>query len=152
MFDMRRREFIGLCGAAAAWPLAASVQQPALPVIGFMSSRSPQDSDYLVEAYRRGLKDGGFLEGQNVRIEFRWAHGDYTRLPELTADLGNRRVNVITAVGGDPSPRAAKRATSTIPIVFGMGGDPVADSPDWLKMKNPAAPAVKREAEEDWVS
>jgi putative ABC transport system substrate-binding protein len=125
---MKRREFVTLLGGAAAgWPLNARAQQSAMPVIGFMSSRSPQDSDYLVEAYRRGLKDGGFVEGQNVRIEFRWAHGDYTRLPELAVDLVNRRVNVIAAVGGDPSPRAAKRATSTIPIVFGMGGDPVAD-------------------------
>jgi putative ABC transport system substrate-binding protein len=92
-----------------------------------MSSRSPEDSVHLLEAFRRGLKEGGFVEGQNVAIEFRWAGGDYNKLPELAADLVSRRVNVLTAVGGDPSPRAAKRATSTIPIVFGMGGDPVSD-------------------------
>ena len=117
---MRRREFITLLGAAAAWPLAARAQQ-SMPVIGFMSARSPEDSVHLLEAFRRGLKEGGFVEGQNVAIEFRWARGEYDRLPEMAADLVSRRVNVLTAVGGDPSPRAAKRATSTIPIVFGMG-------------------------------
>ena len=123
---MRRREFITLLGAAAAWPLAARAQQ-SMPVIGFMSARSPEDSVHLLEAFRRGLKEGGFVEGQNVAIEFRWARGEYNRLPEMAADLVSRRVNVLTAVGGDPSPRAAKRATSTIPIVFGIGGDPVRD-------------------------
>src|SRR5262245_38765455 len=124
---MKRREFIlALGGAAAAWPLAARAQQ-SMPVIGFMSARSPEDSVHLLEAFRRGLEEGGFVEGQNVAIEFRWARGDYNRLPEMAADLVSRRVNVLTAVGGDPSPRAAKRATSTIPIVFGMGGDPVRD-------------------------
>jgi len=96
-----------------------------MPVIGFMSTRSPEDSAYLLAAFRRGLAEGGFVEGQNVAIEFRWARGEYDRLPEMAADLVSRRVNVLTAVGGDPSPRAAKRATSTIPIVFGMGSDPV---------------------------
>jgi putative tryptophan/tyrosine transport system substrate-binding protein len=124
---VKRRKFITLIGSAAAWPLTARAQQPAMPVIGFMSSRSPEDSVHLLEAFRRGLKEGGFVEGQNVAIEFRWAGGDYNKLPELAADLVSRRVNVLTAVGGDPSPRAAKRATSTIPIVFGMGGDPVSD-------------------------
>jgi putative tryptophan/tyrosine transport system substrate-binding protein len=124
---MKRREFITLLGgAAAAWPLDARAQQ-AMPVIGFMSPRSPEDSVYLLAAFRRGLAEGGFVEGQNVAIEFRWARGQYDRLPEMAADLVSRRVNVLTAVGGDPSPRAAKRATSTIPIVFGMGGDPVRD-------------------------
>jgi ABC-type uncharacterized transport system substrate-binding protein len=121
-----RRIFLAMLGAAAAWPLAARAQQ-AVPVIGFMSSRSPEDSVHLLEAFRRGLKEGGFVEGQNVAIEFRWARGDYNKLPALAADLVSRRVNVLTAVGGDPSPRAANRATSTIPIVFGMGGDPVSD-------------------------
>ena len=124
---MNRRDFITLLGgAAAAWPLAARAQQ-SMPVIGFMSARSPEDSVHLLEAFRRGLKEGGFVEGQNVVFEFRWARGEYDRLPEMAADLVSRRVSVLTAVGGDPSPRAAKRATSTIPIVFGIGGDPVRD-------------------------
>jgi putative ABC transport system substrate-binding protein len=96
-----------------------------MPVIGFMSAISPEVSIDLLEAFRRGLKEGGFAEGQNVAIDFRWARGQYDRLPAMAADLVNRRVNVIVAVGGDPSPLAAKRATSTIPIVFGMGSDPV---------------------------
>ena len=96
-----------------------------MPVIRFMSASSAEESAHLVEAFHLGLKEGGFVEGQNVAIEFRWAQGDYARLPALAADLVRRRVNVITAVGGDPSPLAAKRATTAIPIVFGMGGDPV---------------------------
>jgi putative ABC transport system substrate-binding protein len=127
---MRRREFITLIGGAAASPLSrplvAHAQQPPMPVIGFMSPRSAAESAHLLEAFRGGLKEGGFVEGQNVAIEFRWADGDYDRLPALAADLVSRRVSVIAAVGGDPSPIAAKRATSSIPIVFGMGGDPVA--------------------------
>jgi putative ABC transport system substrate-binding protein len=122
---VRRREFIAMLGSAAAWPLAARAQQPAMPVIGFMSARGPEDSAYLLEAFHRALAEDGFVEGQNVAIEFRWAHGQYDRLPAIAAELVSRRVNVITAVGGDPSPLAAKRATSTIPIVFGMGSDPV---------------------------
>jgi putative tryptophan/tyrosine transport system substrate-binding protein len=123
---IRRREFIVTLGSAAAvWPLAARAQQTGMPVIGFMSPRGPEDSAYLLEAFHRALAEGGFVEGQNVAIEFRWAHGQYDRLPAMAADLVSRRVNVILAVGGDPSPLAAKRATSTIPIVFGMGSDPV---------------------------
>jgi putative tryptophan/tyrosine transport system substrate-binding protein len=119
-----RREFIvALGGAAAAWPLAARAQQPAIPVIGFISSRSPEDSVHLLEAFRRGLKEGGFTEGENVAIEFRWARGDYSRLPTLAADLVSRRVNVISALGGPPSALAAKRATSAIPIVSSFGAD-----------------------------
>ena len=123
---MRRREFISLIGgAAAAWPLAARAQQPAVPVVGFLSSRAPEDSEHLVAAFRRGLAEGGFVEGQNVAIEFRWARGQYDRLPALAAELVSSRVAVLVAVGGDPSPVAAKQATSTIPIVFGVGDDPV---------------------------
>ena len=125
---MNRRQLMSLLGGAGlSWPLAARGQQSAVPVIGFMSPRSPEDSTYLLAAFRRSLAEGGFVEGQNVAIEFRWARGAYDRLPEMAADLVNRRVNVLLAAGGDPSPRAAKRATSTIPIVFGMSGDPVTD-------------------------
>jgi putative ABC transport system substrate-binding protein len=123
--QLKRRDFITLLGgAAAAWSLAARAQQ-SLPVVGFLSSRSPEESAHLVEAFRGGLKDGGFIEGQSVSLEFRWARGDYGRLPALAAELVNRRVTVIAAVGGDPSNKAAKQATATIPIVFATGSDPV---------------------------
>lgn len=124
---MRRREFIAIVGGATVgWPFAADTQQSTAPVIGFMSSRSPDESADVVEAFRGGLMEGGgVIEGQNAVIEFRWAHGDYGRLPSLAADLVSRRVSVITALGGDPSAIAAKAATSTIPIVFAMAGDPV---------------------------
>jgi ABC-type uncharacterized transport system substrate-binding protein len=123
MLDLRRREFITLLGgAAAAWPLASRAQH-AMPVIGFMSSRSPEESAHLLEAFRRGLKEGDFTDGENVAIEFRWARGDYSRLPTLAADLASRRVNVISALGGPSSALAAKRATSTIPIVATFSAD-----------------------------
>src|SRR5262249_46060049 len=123
---MKRRDFISIFGSAVAiWPLAARAQQPAMPVIGFMSSRAPEDSEHLVAAFRRGLREGGFVEGQNVAIEFRWARGDYDRLPAIAAELVNRGESVLPPAGGDPAALAAKRTTSIIPIVFGLGGDPV---------------------------
>lgn len=108
----------------AAVPLKVLAQRRALPVIGFMSARSPEDSDHLVAAFREGLRDGGYAEGKNVVIEFRWGRGQYDRLSALADDLVSRGVAVLAALGGDVSAVAAKRATSTIPIVFGFGGDP----------------------------
>jgi putative ABC transport system substrate-binding protein len=123
---IRRREFITLLGgAAAAWPVAARAQQPAMPVVGFMSGRSPEDSAHLVAAFYQGLSEAGFVEGQNVAIEFRWARGQYGRLPGLAAELVVRRVTVLIGLGGDASAVAAKQASSTIPIIFGIGGDPI---------------------------
>ena len=123
---MKRREFVRLLGSAAAvWPLAALAQQPAMPVVGFMSGRSSEDSVHLVAAFRQGLREAGFVEGQNVAVEFRWARGEYSRLPALAAELVGRRIAVFVGIGGDASAIAAKQATSTIPIVFGMGGDPI---------------------------
>ena len=122
---MRRRDFIALLGGAAAWPKSARAQQPALPVVGFLNSGSPDTFASYVASLRVGLREMGFVEGRNVAIEYRWARGDYERLPALAADLVAQRVAVIVATGGDPSARAAKAATSTIPIVFGAGGDVV---------------------------
>jgi len=120
---VRRREVLLLLGATAVAP-AVRAQQPTAPIIGFMSGRSPDDSAHLVAAFHNGLREAGFVEGKNVTVEYRWALGQYDRLPAMAADLVKRPVTVIAAVGGDVSAISAKQATSTIPIVFGMGGDP----------------------------
>ena len=127
MFDMIRRDFIALLGGGAAtWPVVARAQQPAMPVIGFLNGASPAELGPRVDAFRDGLAEMGYVEGRSVAIEFRWGLGQNERLPELAADLVRQRVAVIAATGGVPSVRAAKTATSAIPIVFIMGGDPVA--------------------------
>jgi putative tryptophan/tyrosine transport system substrate-binding protein len=123
---MRRRDFISLIGgAAASWPLAARAQQPIMPRVGFMIILSPQVAPHHVPAFQQGLKEQGFVENQNVTVEYRWAYGDYNQLPVFAADFVRQNVAVIAATGGQPSPQYAMAATRTIPIVFTTNGDPV---------------------------
>jgi putative ABC transport system substrate-binding protein len=125
--QMRRRKFFGILGGAALWPFAAPAQKKAMPVIGVLSTGSPNDSSGLIMgAFRQGLSEAGYVEGQNLAIEYRWAEGNYGRLPALAADLVDRKVDLIMA-SSPPAALAAKRATPTIPIVFRGGADPVGD-------------------------
>jgi putative ABC transport system substrate-binding protein len=128
LFNLRRREFITLLGAVAApvvWPLRLNAQQRAMPVVGFLSSRSPDESAAELVGFRKGLTEAGYIENQNVAIEYRWAENQYEQLPAMAADLVRRKVNVIAAVGGPVTGLAVKAATTTIPFVFITGVDPV---------------------------
>src|SRR3974377_1633873 len=123
---MRRRDFVrAIIGSATAWPLTAHAQQHPTPVGAFLKSTTPDDSAHLVRAFRQGLSEAGFAEGRNVTIEYRWAENQLDRLPELVAELVRRRVAVIATPADTPAPLVAKAATTTIPIVFEIGGGPL---------------------------
>ena len=135
---MKRRDFIATLGGAAAWPLAARGQQPAMPVIGFLSPGSPSAGGPLLAGFRQGLNETGYTEGQNLTIEYRWV-GQPDRLPAMAADLVERKIDLMMVVT-DPATRAAKSISSTIPIVFFIGGDPVAEglvSQPWSTRRQP---------------
>jgi putative ABC transport system substrate-binding protein len=121
----RRELLAALGGAAAAWPLAARAQQPRIPVVGYLNSRGPDDAAHLATGFRRGLRDGGFIDGQNVRIAYRWGRGQFETLKGMAEELCRIPVAVLVATGGEPAVMAAKAATSTIPITFAMSSDPI---------------------------
>src|SRR5262245_11378694 len=122
---MRRRDFIAGLAGSVAWPLAARAQQPGIPLVGYLSGASAAQFPHLVAAFRRGLNEAGYVEGRNVQVEYRWADGQYGRVPAQAADLLKRGAAVLVATQGTPTAQAAKAATATVPIVFAIGGDPV---------------------------
>lgn len=122
---VRRRELLGLVGGAAVWPLTSSAQQRGPQIVGYLSARSPDDTGHLIEAFKRGLAENGYIEGKTIDIEYRFALGSYDRLPSLARELADRSLAVLVSVGGEPAALAAKEATATTPIVFAIGSDPV---------------------------